>query len=204
MCAAAVSSLFFGLLSGLSFLSPYLWLLPLLGIVLGLFALAQIRQRPQELAGRGLALAGIGLSAVMLAGSVTAAAYVYLTEVPEGYQRVSYAQLQPEEGQVGQLVPPLAEQLNGQQVFLKGYVFPGPQQRGIKTFLLVRDKGDCCFGGNPKITDRVQVTLADPHRLTFSSRMHKVAGTFRVDLSPAQAVDAGGEVFYYLDNSVLR
>ncbi len=34
--------------------------------------------------------------------------------------------------------------------------------------------------------------------------MHKVAGTFRVDLSPAQAVDAGGEVFYYLDNSVLR
>ncbi len=128
-----------------------------------------------------------------------------MTEVPEGFQRVSYAQLQPDEGQPGQVVPPLAKELDGEKVFIKGYVFPGTQRRGIKTFLLVRDKGDCCFGGNPKVTDRVQVTLTDPQRLTFSSGLHKVAGTFRLDQqTPAQAVDAGGKVFYYLDNCVLR
>ena len=204
MCAAAVTSLFFGLLSVLSFLSPYLFLLPILGIIMGLFALAQIRQRPRELAGRRIAVAGISLSSLLLAASMATAVYVYMTEVPEGYQRVSYAQLQTEEGQVGQLVPPLATDLDGQQVFIKGYVFPGTQRRGIKTFLLVRDKGDCCFGGNPKVTDRVQVTLADPNRLTFSSGLHKVAGKFRVDTAPARAVDADGRVFYYLDDCVLR
>jgi hypothetical protein len=204
LCAAAVTSLLFGLLSVVSFLSPFLFLIPFLGILVGLYALAQIRQRPHELAGRGLALAGIILSLILLTAGIIVAVYVYMTEVPEGYRRLYYSQLQPEEGRVGQLVPPLAKELDGQRVFIKGYVFPGQQQRGIKEFLLVRDKGDCCFGGNPRLTDRIQVTLADPQRLTFSPRLHKVAGTFRLDMRPSKAIDAGGQVYYYLDDCQLR
>ena len=79
-----------------------------------------------------------------------------------------------------------------------------PIFEGIKTFLLVRDKGDCCFGGNPKLTDRIQVTLADPERLQFDPYLHKVAGTFRLVKDAGQAVDATGEVYYHLDNSQLR
>ncbi|MGB6044904.1 MAG: DUF4190 domain-containing protein [Pirellulales bacterium] len=204
MCVAAVTSLLFGVLSLLSFLSPYLSLIPILGIVVGLFALAQIRQRPHELAGRHFARAGIGLASLLLVTSTAREVYIYLTEVPEGHERISYTQLQPEEGKVGQLIPPLAESLNGKRVFIKGYVFPGQQQHGIKKFLLVRDKGDCCFGGNPKITDRIQIVLADSQRLKFSSRLHKLAGTFRVDAQPGEAVDAGGRVYYYLDDSTYK
>ena len=204
LCAASVTSLLFGLLSVASLLSVVLCIIPALGIFMGVYALIQIRHRPLELAGQQMAWAGIVLSSVFLVAGIAVAILIYVTEVPEGYHRIYYTQLQPEEGRVGQKVPPLAEELNGQKVFIKGYVFPGQQRRGIKTFLLVRDKGDCCFGGNPKITDRIQVTLSDPERLTFSSRLHKLAGTFRLDEKPSRAIDAGGQVFYYLEDCQLR
>ncbi len=62
----------------------------------------------------------------------------------------------------GQVVPPSALALEGKKIFIKGYIYPGREKDGIRQFLLVRDQGDCCFGGNPKITDRIQVTLDDP------------------------------------------
>lgn len=204
LCSAAVTSLLLGLLSAFAFLSPYLNLIPILGILMGVYALVQIRHRSAELTGGGLAAAGIVVSAILLIASIAFMTHVYLTEVPEGFKRIDYTQLQPEEGKLNQKVPPLVEELDGKQVFIKGYVFPGQQKQGIKTFLLVRDRGDCCFGGDPKMTDRIQVTLADPERLKFSSRLHKLAGTFRLERKPGAAVDATGVVYYYLDNGKLR
>ena len=69
----------------------------------------------------------------------------------------------------------------------------GQQQQGLVQFLLVRDQGDCCFGGNPKITDRVLVQLADPAGTEFSPRLTKVAGRFRVQ--PAGTADLTGGGF---------
>ncbi len=204
LSVAAVTCLFLALLSVFALLSIYLLVLPVLGILVGLYALVQIKQRSAELTGRGFAIAGISISSVLFVLSLSYAAYVYATEVPEGYRRIGYSQLQPEEGKIDQRVPPLTEELNGEQVFIKGYIFPGPQQQGIKTFLLVRDRGDCCFGGNPKLTDRIQVTLADPERLQFSTHLHKVAGKFRLEENPGEAIDANGSVYYYLDDGHLR
>ena len=87
--------------------------------------------------------------------------FVYATEVPEGYQRIGYGQLQPDPNHPDEPIPPAAKELDGQKVFIKGYVYPTISQHGIREFLLVRDEGSCCFGGNPKITDRIQVTLRD-------------------------------------------
>jgi hypothetical protein len=155
MCVAAVTSLLFGVLSLLSFLSPYLSLIPILGIVVGLFALAQIRQRPHELAGRHFARAGIGLASLLLVTSTAREVYIYLTEVPEGHERISYSLLQPEEGKVGQLIPPLAESLNGKKVFIKGYVFPGQQQHGRRFHLTtIRQR----LTGSPGPADTVTAT----------------------------------------------
>jgi len=117
--------------------------------------------------------------------------------------RVSYVELQPEEGSRGQLFPPRAKELDGKKIFIKGYVFQGTQTHGIKQFLLVRDKGDCCFGANPTITDRIQVTLKDPLRLTRNLRINKVGGIFRLKPSD-NAVDAGGAVFYHLEADHLE
>ena len=204
LSVAAVTSLALGFLSACALLTIYLAVVPIAGICFGLYAAAQINRRPSELTGRGVATTGIVLSAVLLVVSGSVAVYVYATEVPEGYERIFYSQLQPEEGKVGQKIPPLAETLDGEKVFIKGYVFPGKQRQGIKTFLLVRDKGDCCFGGNPKLTDRIQVTLEDPERLAFDPYLHKVAGTFRLVKNSDKAVDASGEVYYHLDDGQLR
>jgi len=205
LCAAAVTSLLLGLLSVFAFLNAYLCVIPMLGIFVGIYALVHIAQQPHELTGRGFAIGGIVLSACLLVAASATLVVVYIHEVPEGYQRIYYSQLQPEEGAIRQLVPPLAEAIDQKKVFIKGYVYPAVSQKtGIKTFLLVRDNGDCCFGGNPKATDRIQVTLADPNRLTFSPGLHKVAGTFRLEQSAGTAVDAGGQVFYYLDDCQLR
>lgn len=204
LSVAAMTSLFLALLSIFSLLSIYLWVIPIVGVFVGIYALIQISRRSTELVGKGFAITGIVLSSLLLVTSISYSAYVYATEVPEGYRRIYYSQLQPEEGKVEQKVPPLAEQLDGQQVFIKGYIFPGKQRQGIKTFLLVRDRGDCCFGGNPKLTDRIQVNLADSERLKFSSRLHKLAGTFRLSKDPGTAVDANGAVYYYLDDGHLR
>ena len=204
LSGAAVMSLALGFLSALALLTLYLAAIPILGILFGFYAILQIRKHPSELTGRGVAIAGVILSSTLLVAGASVASYVYATEVPSGYERIFYSQLQPEEGKIGQKIPPLAEELDGKKVFIKGYVFPGKQRQGIKTFLLVRDKGDCCFGGNPKLTDRIQVTLSDPERLQFDPYLHKVAGTFRLVKNPGQAVDAGGEVYYHLDNGQLR
>ncbi|MDG2208299.1 MAG: hypothetical protein P8K78_10375 [Pirellulales bacterium] len=201
---AAVTSVALGFLSICVLLTIYLAVIPLVGILVGLYAILQIKGRPKELTGRSIAVVGIVLCLAFLITGGSVAAYVYATEVPSGYTRIFYSQLQPEEGKVDQNVPPLAESLDGEKVFIKGYVFPGKQRQGIKTFLLVRDKGDCCFGGNPKLTDRIQVTLADPERLTFDPYLHKVAGTFRLGKGTGEAVDASGDVYYYLDDGQLR
>ncbi len=92
--------------------------------------------------------------------------------------------------------------MEGKKIFIKGYIYPGREIEGIKTFLLVRDQGDCCFGGNPKITDRIQVTLTDPLRLTYRPRLHALAGVFHI--KPTTAVNAGGGVFYQLDADYLQ
>jgi hypothetical protein len=41
--------------------------------------------------------------------------------------------------------------------------------------------GTCCFGGQPKLTDMIQVTLQDPLRIRFSLTRRHLGGTFRVD-----------------------
>ena len=148
----------------------------------------------------GWSLVAVPLIGVVLAG--IAHAHEYATELPEGFVRLSYADLQPAEGEQATRVPDPARAMDGRDVLLKGYIYPGKQQHGLVQFLLVRDQGDCCFGGNPKITDRVLVQLADPAGIDFTPKLTKVAGRFRVQ--PAGAADLQGGVLYHLDAARVR
>ena len=200
LSSAAVASLLIGLLGGVAFLSPYLAIFPFLGMMAGIWALIQVRRRSDELTGRGLAWIGFGLSAFCFFGGLAMAAIVYATEMRPDHIRVSYVELQPPPGQQ---MPQRAFELDGQKVFIKGYMFPPSKKSGIAQFLLVRDKGDCCFGGNPKITDRIQVTLQDKLRVVYHGGVYKLHGTFHVGRSD-KAVDAGGEVFYHLEADTVE
>lgn len=204
LSSAAVLSAVVGVLSAAALLDWMMLAIPALGILLGMGAIRTIRRRPDELAGLGLAKAGLVLSVTFLVVGFSWLLFVYSVEVPEGYARISYDELQPSAEKPRQPIPDTALELNGKNVFIKGFVYPGRDRDGIREFLLVRDQGDCCFGGQPKITDRIQVKLADPERLTYKNSLHKLAGTFRI-MKAEHAVDAPmGGVYYFLEEAHLR
>jgi hypothetical protein len=202
LSTAAVASLVLGVLSALAVLDWWLGLIPFAALILGVLALRKIRSQPEEYTGRGVAFVGIFLAVAFWLGGFGWLGYVRATEVPSGYARIDYSQLQPHPEDPLNAVPPEAKDLDGKKIFIKGYVYPGLRKLGITQFLLVRDNGTCCFGGNPKITDRIQVQLNDSKGFEYTQGLFKVAGTFRV--TPArEAVDAKGIVFYHLDEAFL-
>ncbi len=202
LSSLAVMSLIAGLLSALALFDWFWIVLPIGGVLLGLCAWRKVKSRPDELTGLAMAKTGFALSVLFLFAGPGWLTFEFLHEVPEGCTPISYSALQPDPEVRGEQIPPSALALDGQRVFLKGYIYPGQKTDGIKTFLLVRDQGDCCFGGNPKVTDRIQVTLVDPLRLTFRKRLHGVAGVFHV--KPAPAIDGIGGVYYQMEADYIR
>jgi hypothetical protein len=135
------------------------------------------------------------LCGLSLVTTVTVQSITYATEVPEGYQRISFQDLQPDPAHPEPPVSPTAMELSGKKVFVKGYVYPERQQKDIKRFILVPDMGTCCFGGQPKLTHMIEVTLADPLRITYSLRKRKLAGELVVDTSLKPVSGVGGVYF---------
>jgi len=203
LCGAAIAAAVLAFVSPLAFFGWWLAAVPAVGLAVALVALRDIARRPRELTGRPLAIASAAVSAAALVGGLTWQSLVYARELPPGFERLSYAQLQPAEGDPPLAVPQAALALDGSDVLLKGYMYPGKQQIGISQFLLVRDQGDCCFGGNPKITDRVLVQLTDPSGIAFTPRLVKIAGRFAVR-PMGFAAGADGGVLYHLEDAQVR
>jgi hypothetical protein len=198
---AAVLSCVLGVASFLAFFDWWLVVLPVAGIVLGLLALRRIAARSNELTGRIPAAIGVALSAVGLVGGQATLWYQRITELRPGEVRMSYSDLQPPDRSLIP-VPDSAYQFDGKQVLVKGYVLAGNRKDGIRTFILVRDKGDCCFGGNPKLTDRILVRLKPGLTFSYTDRLQKLAGLFRIE--QGQAVDVAGNVIYQLEDAEFR
>ena len=204
LSSLAVVSGVVGLLSILAFADWTLCTLPIVGIITGALALKKIRANPGEYTGELVALAGSVLSMAFLVGGLSWNSYVYATEVPPDHERINYDMLQTDPNTPNQIVPQSAEQLDGKKVFIKGYVYQpsGGQMTGLKQFVLVRDKGQCCFGGNPKLTDMILVKLNGRLTAEFNMRVIKLAGTFHV--SPAGGMHGLGPVVYQLDADFIR
>jgi hypothetical protein len=199
----AIAAIAVAAVSPVAFFGWWLTAVPLVGAVLAVIALKDIAARHPMLTGRPLALVALVASLTALATSVASHAYEYATELPDGFVRLSYADLQPAEGEPATSVPESARQMDGRDVLLKGYIYPGKQQHGLVQFLLVRDQGDCCFGGNPKITDRVLVNLDAAEGIDFSQHLVKIAGRFRIE-PVGFAAGAEGGVLYHLDAARVR
>lgn len=198
----AIAAAALALVSPVVFLGWSFAAVPAIATVLATVAILDTRRRPEAVSGGAIAWTALGLAGPLLVGGLTTLAIRYAAELPEGYTRINYAMLQPLPGDPPMAVPESAGSMSGRDVLLKGYMYPGSRQRGITDFLLVRDQGDCCFGGNPKITDRVLVRLSDSKGIEFTPRLVKIAGRFRVE--PAGAPDLGGGVLYHLDDAFVR
>jgi hypothetical protein len=202
---SAVTTLILGIISLPALLFSKLLILPAIGVLIGLYSVIYLRRRRDEFVGLNLARVGLAMSAVVLIAGSAYSGYVYATEVPEGYKRISFEQLQPAANQSPELpIPPSALALNGKKVFVKGYVHPGVDRRtGIKQFVLVPDMKTCCFGGQPKLTDMIEVTLQDPNRINYSFARRKLAGVLRVTPYKKQVAGLDG-VYYQLDAEYVR
>lgn len=186
-------------LSGL--LSPLGLVFAVFGFVLGFLALRQIQQADGDLSGRKIASLGTVLSAVLLVSGASLHVYWYQTEVPEGYQRISFGADISKKGFViedgeGRAHPDIAA-LEGKPLFIKGYMYPDGNPDGISTFILCRDNGQCCFGGQPKLTDMIKVKMTNGLTAKYHANMVSVAGVFRLrelrnagNLEPAFELEA--------------
>ena len=163
------------------------------GLILGTNAIMRIKARPGELACKIPAMVGTFLCAGVFLGGIPLRVILYVTEVPDGYERISFAELQPESKQSRMPVSQRAMELNGQKVFIEGYIFPGDRSKNLKQFLLVNDLGTCCFGQEPRVTHRIQVELTSDESVDWSYRLRKFGGVITVN--PMAVITRDGAVF---------
>lgn len=200
---AAVASVVVGVLGLLGFWLIPILVLPLVGVIFGMVALRNLRQFKGELTGQPIAFLGLALCGPTLVIAPALHAYVYATEVPEGYERINFSQLKSP--YVDADIPPeSAMELNGKHVFLKGYIHPSSiASNSARRFVLVPDLGTCCFGGQPKLTHMVEVSLNGETFARYGRRQVKLAGTLIVDSQLKPVSDLQG-VFYQLKADVYR
>jgi len=160
--------------------------IPALGMFIGLRSLTKIRRHPDQYTGSGLAKIGVLLSLMFLVGGVGYGGYVYATEVPDGYERISFTDMKPDELQErgGVAVPPEIIALNGKKVFIKGFIRPGSatSRTNIDSFLLVRDNNQCCFGDLSKVKyyDQMVVKITSGDRVNDNLQILRMGGTLEV------------------------
>jgi hypothetical protein len=202
---SAVAALAFAILGLTSFLAPAFVLLPALGVGFGIVSLVTFARFPGEFVGKLAAQIGLGVSLVCLVASVAQHVYIYNTEVPEGYNRISYALLRDD----SKTPLPYAEEaldLDGKLVFLKGYVRPGDRKENLKQFILTGDFGDCCFGGNPKISEVVAIDIKLPNKtVDYGYGLRRIGGTFRLNpQTAATGESAVPQVFYVIEADYVK
>jgi hypothetical protein len=161
--------------------------IPVLGMFMSLRAWSKIRREPERYTGAPLALLGFALSLAFLVGGLGFSGYVYATEVPEGYSRIAFSGMKPDElaERNGTIVPPEIAALDGKKVFIKGYIRPDSVKvsRGIDKFLLVRDSNQCCFGdlATVKYYDQILVNMAGKQRVDYSDKIFRMGGILKVE-----------------------
>ena len=154
-------------------------LFSIIPIAMGLLAYLKIKKYPEEYSGKSIALASLGLGAFCFVTSIGSQAYVYNTEVPDGYVRMGWDSLKiPARDR--SLYSVKAEEFDGKKVFIKGYVRPDDKKTGLQTFIMVPDFGTCCFGEKPKITDCIGVKIITDDTVDVNFRIRKIAGEFKL------------------------
>ncbi|MCA8987136.1 MAG: DUF3299 domain-containing protein [Planctomycetaceae bacterium] len=176
-------------------------ILAVIGMLISSVALWTILRSDGAYSGRWVATGAFLLSLTFGIAGMSLQAYAFSTEVPEGFRRVSFSQeisakgFTVENGRMG-LHPDVARMVD-QPIFLKGYMYPQRQTEGLTEFLLLKDTGECCFGGQPKPTDMILVKMKTPEGATYRQGRVAVAGVLKLTsdttpegLQPVYALEA--------------
>lgn len=200
---SAIASLILGVFGLASFFFIPLLLLPILGLVFAFIAFRAFAKFPEELLGRPIATAGGIICFALVVFAPTYHIYIYMTEVPEGYMRVNFADLTSLSDEAD-LPTAAAKELNGEMIFIKGYIHPSSMATVLsKKFVLVPDLGTCCFGGQPPLTHMIEVNLTGDYYARKSYRKQRLAGRLLVN-SSLKPIDELKGVFYQLRADILK
>ena len=177
---AAVVCVVFAILGLLSYVFSGFVILPFLSLCFGTFALINFKRFPDQLSGQISTRFAMVVSALVFTTSLAMHCYIYSTEVKDGYDRISFYELRPKRNEPTPFASKAIE-FDGQQVFIKGYVRPGLKKNKLKKFILVGDFGSCCFGGSPKISEVVAVTIKnDEQYVNYGLRVRRIHGDFKL------------------------
>ena len=175
-----------------------------LALALGIAGLLTIRRYPEEYTGSRLAQTGLIGGLILFTFGSAISVFTYATEVPKDCIRTGFWELQPDPDHPDMIIPPRSLELAGKKIFIKGYMHPGVASRGkVNHFILVNDLGTCCFGGQPKPTHMIEISIPNGvDRVAYSTGRLKLAGTFWLT-PPTPSLGLQG-VMYHLDVDQVR
>lgn len=151
-----------------------------LATVFGVAGIITIRRHPLELKGMKLAVVASCAGPLLFIGSLTFHQIKLQLEVPDGYTLITWRELAPDEKTPNFPISKKSQEFQGKNVYLRGYVYPSTKKNNLKKFILVRDSGTCCFGGQPKLTDMIVVDFVNDDRINYSMWPRGIGGKFIV------------------------
>ncbi len=200
----ALACLVFAVFSLLAFLSEPLLILPVISIACGLMAISNLRRFPDELLGKTAVKIGLSLSLFCFVAAIAMYVIIFMTEVPDGYERISFRSLR-DDTKTRLPYSEFAEELDGKKVFVRCYVRPGSKTKNLDEFIAVGNFGDCCFGGTEKPSDVIGVRILTGDTVNYSLRLRRVAGTFRLNRKAVRTGESQvPSVFYQIDADYIR
>lgn len=93
-------------------------------------------------------------------------------------------------------------QLDGQKIRIRGYIFPTPIQNSITEFVLVRDNMECCFGPGAALYDCILVKMSPGKTTDYVLRPVTVEGTFTVQ--ELRGPDGRHLVIYQIEGDAVQ
>ena len=122
-----------------------------------------------------------GLSCNGESGSASADPPVKDTS-PSGPQTLNFEMIANYNFLPGVAVPGEVKKLDGKRFEITGYIYPTRQTRNIREFILMKDRGTCCYGPKTQWSHFLQVTIPkDKDPISYTTDPVTVIGTFRVD-----------------------
>jgi len=162
-----------------------------IAFVVSIAAIARIRGAHGTVRGMLAAVFGLLISMSSVGGGIASQVYHYNHEVPEGFERVSF----PDDISARKFrifrgghrtLHPEVTKLVGTKIFLKGFMWLSQRQEDLDTFVLLKDNGECCFGGKPKPYDMMRIDLQNGATVDGHTGLVSVAGVLRANTTAGE------------------
>ena len=197
--AVALISILLGLIGVTTFFTWQTVFIPLVGLLVGLWALYRHLDSPSEVGGLYLAVSGIAISLAMSLGGSGLEIWRHYYSVPRGYTVVEFGDMALDKnGKVPEHIAKLGRE--NKKIFLKGYMYQSKRRSGLTNFILVRTVEHCKFCSpfqNP--ADMIDVWCVGGLKVNYRTTPVKVGGTFYV-----KEYFAPGEMPYLIEADQFR